>query len=237
MAFDNCEHATAQRYFTLATKLAAEASDPALVAHILRAMAHQAVYLGHYLQALNLAEASMNRPRYTLATPRERALLGVVHGRALAASGRKSDALAALQRAARDLATVRPGDEEPGRVWFFQEASLSHETACALRDLGDFKSAEKEFKRSVRTRKASAFTRTHAVTLGYLGAVQAQQGSVEAACATWSAALDTMDGIQSGRARDTVATMRRVLSPFRQRGIRTVADVDTRAARILSGVA
>ncbi|WP_372412667.1 Tat pathway signal protein [Streptomyces luteireticuli] len=237
MGFDACEHTIAQQYFTLATKLAAEADDPTLAAHILRAMAHQAVYLGHHQQALDLAEASVERHRYTLASPRERALLGVVHGRALAAAGRKKEALAALQQADRDLDAARPGDTEPGRVWFFQEASLSHETACALRDLGDLKGAEAEFVRSVRTRKATAFTRTHAVTLGYLGAVQAQQGSVEAACATWSRALDAMDGIQSGRARDTVTTMRRVLSPFRNRGIPAVAEVDARAAKILRPVA
>jgi tetratricopeptide (TPR) repeat protein len=236
MAFDASQHGIAQRYFTLAAQLAAEAEDAPLAGHILRAMAHQAVDLGHPKQALDLAAASVERKRYTLASSRERALLGVVHARSLAAAGRKKDAIAALLRAEDDLAAAGPGDDEPHRVWFFSEASLAHETACTLRDVGDLHGAQNEFRRSVRTRKAATFSRTHAVTLGYLGAVQTRQGNVEAACATWSQALDTMDGIHSGRARDTVVTMRRVLSPFRNRGISAAADIDARAQAMLGRV-
>src|SRR6266498_2407940 len=52
MAFDNAEHAAAQEFFTVAVKLAAEADDPPMAGHVLRAMAHQAMDLGHRRQAL-----------------------------------------------------------------------------------------------------------------------------------------------------------------------------------------
>lgn len=237
MAFDNAEHAIAQRYFTVAVKLAAEADDPAMAGHVLRAMAHQAVDLGHPRQALDLAAASVDGRRYTQASPRERALFGVVHARALAAAGDRPAAAAALVRAEDDLAAAEPGDDEPGRVFFFGEASLAHETACTLRDLGDLPAAAAQFRRSVHTRKAATFTRTHAVTLGYLGAVQARQGSVEEACATWSQALDAMDGIRSGRTRQVAVDMRAVLGQFRRRGMRVVTDLDARAGAYLSSVA
>jgi tetratricopeptide (TPR) repeat protein len=237
MAFDNAEHADAQQSFTAAVKLAAEADDPPLAGHVLRAMAHQAVDLGHPRPALELAAASMDGRRYALATPRERALFGVVHARALAAAGDKRAAATALNRAEDDLAAAGPGDEEPGRVFFFGEASLAHETACTLRDTGDLAGATRQFRRSVRTRKAATFTRTHAVTLGYLGAVQARQGNLEEACATWSRAVDAMDGIRSGRTRRVAHNMRSVLSPFRRRGIRAVAEVDARAESYLREVA
>jgi len=233
MAFDNAEHAGAQQLFALAVKLAAEADDPPMAGHVFRAMAHQAVDLGHPRQALELAAASMHGQRYALATPRERALFGVVHARALAAAGEKHAAAAALVRAEDDLAAAKPGDEEPNRVFFFGEASLAHQTACTLRDTGDLAGAERQFRRSVRTRKAATFTRTHAVTLGYLGAVQARQGNPEGACATWSRALDAMGGVRSGRTRQVAVDMRSVLSPFRQRGIRAVAELDARAASYL----
>ncbi|SFD80111.1 Tat pathway signal protein, partial [Streptomyces aidingensis] len=84
MSFDAGEHGLAQRYFTLSLHLAAEADDAPLAGHILRAMAHQAVDLGHPQHALALADASLEQRRYTRATPRERALLGVVHARSLA---------------------------------------------------------------------------------------------------------------------------------------------------------
>ncbi|MFI0776274.1 Tat pathway signal protein [Streptomyces sp. NPDC021212] len=235
MAFDSSEHAIAQRTFALALRLAAEAGDAPLAGHILRAAAHQAVDLGHPARAMELADGSMDSQRYSLASPREKALLGVVHARALAADRQKTAALAALRRAEDDLSHA-DGTEEPARVFFFGEASLAHETACTLRDLGDLKGAEAEFKRSVRTRALPIAARTHAVTLGYLGDVQVRQGHLDLACATWSTALDTMTGIQSGRARDTVVRMRRALSPVRLRGGSTAAVLDERAREILRGI-
>lgn len=118
----------------------------------------------------------------------------------------------------------------------FQCTTLAHETACLLRDIGDLDGSRRAFRRSVRTRKVDTFSRAHAVTLGYLCAVQAHQGSVEEACATWSQTLDAMDGVQSGRARDTMGDMRRVLSPFRKRGISAVTELDERARRFLGRV-
>lgn len=237
MAFDNSEHALAQHYFMTAVKLAAEADDPPMAAHVLRAMAHQALDLGHPRQAFTLADASVGERRYELATPRERALLGVIHARALAADGQHRASAAALLKAENALAAASPGDDEPDRVFFFGEASLAHETACCLRDSGDLVGAEREYRRSVRTRKSAAFTRTHAVTLGYLGAVQARQGSIEEACATWSRALETMDGVRSGRTRQTVQDMRATMSPFRHRGIQAVAELDARTADYLATAA
>jgi hypothetical protein len=236
MTFDNCEHATAQRYFSIALKLAAEADDPPLAGHILRALAHQALDLGHRRQALDLATASVTGDRYAQASHRERALLGVVHARSLAITGHREATAAALLRAEDDLAAAYAGEgeAEPDRVFFFGEASLAHETACALRDGGDLPGATREFRRSVRTRKAAMFTRTHAVTLGYLGSVQIQQNDVEQACHTWSAALDSMDGIRSGRTRQVAADLRHLLVPFQRRRLSFVNELDARAAAYLA---
>lgn len=75
------------------------------------------------------------------------------------------------------------------------------------------------------------------MTLGYLGAVQIAAGAVEEACSTWTVALDAMeDGIYSGRARQSVADMRALLSPFRRRGIIAVTEIDHRARRYLTQV-
>ncbi|MFJ6577879.1 Tat pathway signal protein [Streptomyces sp. NPDC091368] len=229
MSFDASQHESARRYFTLALKLAAEAEDAPLAGHVLRAMAHQAIDLGHTKAALNLASASVERKRYAHAVPREKALIGIVRARALAVDGQKSDALAAIRQAEHDLAQTGAGEDEPQRVWFFQEASLAHETARTLWALGDLNGALRHFRASVRLRRADSFSRTHAVTLGYMGTVQAGQGNVDAACQTWSRALDAMDGVQSGRTREALVTMRTTLSPFRGRGIPAASDVDERA--------
>lgn len=234
MAFDNAEHSIAQQYFSVAVKLAAEADDPPMAGHVLRAMAHQAVDLGHVRQGLELAAASMDGNRYRMASPRERALFGVVYARALGAAGQKSAAAQALVIAEDDLASATTDDDEPSRVFFFGEASLAHETACTLRDTGDLSGALLQFHRSVRTRKATTFTRTHAVTLGYLGAVHARRGEIDHACSTWSTALDIMDGIQSARARQTVVDMRAALSAFRHSGVPATVELDARARAYLN---
>lgn len=236
MSFDASQHELGRRYFSLSLKLAAEAADTALAGHVLRAMAHQAIDLGHAREALDLAEASVERGRYTRAVSRERALIGIVRARALAMNGQRRKATAAIGQAETDLSRAAPGDDEPQRVWFFQEASLAHQTAHTLWALGDLDGALRHFRDSVRYRQADSFSRTHAVTLGYMGAVQVAQGSLEAACQTWSRALDAMDGVQSGRTRDAALTMRAALSPFRSRGISSVAEVDARAQAALRPV-
>ncbi|MER7840118.1 Tat pathway signal protein [Streptomyces sp. NPDC096040] len=235
MAFDASEHRTAQRYLTLAARIAAEAADGPLGGHILRALAHQAVDLGHPRRALDLADASMSRTHYGQASSREKALLAVVHARALAAGGDRRGTLAAISRAERDLARA-DNEDAPDRVSFFQEASLAHETACALRDLGNPLDAELHFQRSVATRRRQQYARTHSVTLGYLGAVQVQQGRLDEACGTWGQALDAMAGVQSGRARDVIVRMQSDLSPVRQRGGRHVAELDRRAREMLRAI-
>ncbi len=93
-----------------------------------------------------------------------------------------------------------------------------HETACALRDTGDLPGAAQEFSRSIRTRDVATFTRTHAVTLGYLGAVQAAS-AIEEASSTWSNALDAMQGINSGRTRQVAIDMSLTLAPYCRRGM------------------
>ncbi|TMR33360.1 Tat pathway signal protein [Actinomadura geliboluensis] len=236
MAFDNAEHALAQRYFQLALTLAGYAENEPLSGHILRAMAHQAIDLGYYKLSLELSTESMKGQRYLSATPRERALLGVVHARGLAVNNGGGKTAKALLKAEDDLRAAGDGIEEPHRTFFFGEASLAHETGCALRDSGDHQGAIHELQRSVRTR-GSAFKRTHVVTLGYLAAAQCGSGRVEEACKTWAQALDALeDGIYSGRARQTVLTMREQLSPFRHRGIPIVAKLDARGASYLAQV-
>lgn len=235
MAFDASEHRTAQRYLTLAVRLAAEAGDGPLSGHILRAMAHQAVDLGHPRQALDLAAASMEPHRYGQASPREKALLAIVHARALAATGDRPGTLKAISRAEKDLGQAG-ADDVLNRVAFFGEASLAHETACALRDLGSPRDAEWHFRHSVATRRHQLYTRTHSVTLGYLGAVQVRQGHLDEACDTWSRALDAMVGVHSGRARDVIVRMQRDLSPFRRRGGHHVAELDQRTREMLRSI-
>jgi transcriptional regulator with XRE-family HTH domain len=237
MGFDDGQHNDARRAFELAVEFAGEAEDGPLRGHVLRAMAHQANDLRLPSQALRFSGLSMGRGSYEFACPRERSLLGVVHARALVSSGDNQAASRALLQSENDLSAAASGDEEPDRVFFFGEASLAHETACALRDMGDLQGAIREFKRSIELRKAQSFTRTHAVTLGYLAEAYALSGNLEAACGTWSEALDTMNGIRSSRVRNVLVTMTEVLDSYGAGVAGAVADLRSRAHDILSTTA
>lgn len=233
MHFDNGEHALAQEEFQVAMQLAAEADDAPLAGHILRAMAHQAIDLGYGNEALGLANDSVDERRYALASPREKALIGVVRARALASTRNNRLASQALLQAEDDLAAASDATPEPDRVFFFAEASLAHETACTLRDMGDLHGAEREFLHSIRTRDSKTFTRTHLVTLGYLGEVQLRRGELDRACATWTRVMDGLEGIQSNRTRDAVVTIHARLQPITRRAGASVRELDQRASAYL----
>ncbi|QSB03963.1 helix-turn-helix domain-containing protein [Natronoglycomyces albus] len=207
MSYDASEHAVADRYLTSAARMAHEAGDGPLEAHILRAMAHQAIDLGDRTRALGLARRSMTPGRYGRACPRERALIQVIYARALIANDEHTAAARTLLHAESDLRNASPSQEEPQRVFFFGEASLSHETACGLRDMGDFTGAAKHFAHSVRTRNAERFTRTHALTLGLQADVEFRRGNVEEAFSMWNTSLDSMHGIRSGRTRNVASNI------------------------------
>lgn len=234
MAFDDSDHALAEHYFTAAVRLAKEANDPPLMGHVLRAMAHQALDLDLPTQAHDLATASIEGDRYARASPRERSLLGVIHARSMAAKGEAREASATLLQAEDDLSAADTRVPEPSRVFFFSEASLAHETACALRDLGDLPGAVEKFRRSIELRDPTKFARTHAVTLGYLGNVKARQGEMGEACAVWSTSLNAMQGVRSGRARRVVAEMRATLLSLSEEGNRSVRDLEYMAATYLA---
>ena len=98
MHFDSEQHATAQRYYRTALKLAAENHDPTRYATILRAMSVQAHTLRHHRQALDLAEASLTSAPGTVA-PITRAFLLGQAAVAAAGTGDKPTALTHLRRA------------------------------------------------------------------------------------------------------------------------------------------
>lgn len=233
MSFDDGRQEEARKSFDLAVQLADEVGDAPLAGHVFRAMAHQAIDLGLNSQALRFSSISVDGWHYRRAVPRERALLGVVHARALVANGDNKAAARSLIQAENDLAAANQGDSEPDRVFFFQEASLAHETACALRDMGDVKGAIKQFKRSVEARKAATFTRTHSVTLGYLAETLALNGDLDEACATWSKSLESMDGIRSGRTRRVLETMSGTLQSNKNLNNHHISDLRERAAEML----
>jgi len=234
-SFDASRHGPAQRYFVQSVRLANEADDRALAGFTLRAMAHQAVDLGHGQQALQLADSALAWSRGRT-TPAAAALFTILTARGYAATGDRTRTTDAIKSAEGLLSAADPGSEP---IWIkttkFTEAALAHQTALALRDLGDLGEAERQLSRSVATRNKDAKRRTHALTLAYLAEVQCSRGLLYEAGRNWNRALDNMSGVRSGRARTAVKTIRHRLSSFGPRIPTFAKQLDQRAAAFLRG--
>jgi tetratricopeptide (TPR) repeat protein len=234
-SFDSSEHGLAQRYFVQSVRLANEADDRALASFTLRAMAHQAVDLGHGQQALELADSALLWSRGR-ATPAATALFITLTARGYAATGDRQRTATAIKKAESLLSSADPGTEP---LWIqttqFTEAALAHETGRALQDLGDLNESERQFRRSVATRNKAAKRRTHALTIAYLAEVQCAQGRLQDATTNWHDALDNLSGVTSGRTRCAVQNIRTRLSSFGPRLPAFARRLDQRAAAYLRG--
>ncbi|WP_405642355.1 hypothetical protein [Streptomyces uncialis] len=80
----------------------------------------------------------------------------------------------------------------------------------------------------------TAHQRIGALSAAAEGQAQADQGQIEAACATWTATLDTMRGIRSRRIVKAVKGMRTGIRPARARGSRAAQALDERARLYLT---
>lgn len=236
-AFDSSLHGLAQRYYVQALRLANEADDRPLAGFTLRAMAHQAVDLGHGQEALRLATSSLEWSRGR-ATPAATALFTVLTARGHAATDDKARTSAAITAAEAHLANAEP-DDEP--IWIrtsgFTETSLASQAGQALRDLGDLPAAEAQFRRSIATRNSEAYRRIHSLTLANLADVQCAQGRLHEATENWNHAIDAMAGVRSGRAAVAVRNIRTRLGSFGSRLPVFAKQLDRRAAVFLNDAA
>ncbi|GGM27810.1 MULTISPECIES: Tat pathway signal protein [Micromonospora] len=232
-AFDSSLHGLAQRYYVQALRLANEADDRPLGGFTLRAMAHQAVDLGHGQEALKLARSALEWSRGR-ATPAATALFTVLTARGHAATSDPTRTSAALLAAEAQLADASADDEPTWiRTSGFTEASLASQAGQALRDLGDLPGAESQLRRSIVTRNTGAYRRIHTLTLANLADVQCSRGRLREAAENWNHAMDTMEGVKSGRASAAVKNIRTRLSNFGPRLPAFAKQLDQRAATYL----
>ncbi|MFE7659745.1 hypothetical protein [Streptomyces celluloflavus] len=105
--------------------------------------------------------------------------------------------------------------------WGPPTATVHSRTAKVFETLGDRRRAAAMYG-AATSRPPGTYARIVALDLVAQAEMQAAEGSVEEACATWSRAIDHMDGVQSKRTRKAVGNMRRDLSRFRP------ADCDAR---------
>ncbi|WP_143061021.1 XRE family transcriptional regulator [Saccharopolyspora shandongensis] len=132
MSYDAGAHDSADRYFRFGLYCAERAEDQSLRATILSDMARQAVSLRRE-DAIELAELAQVRDDRL--TARERSMLHVVRGRALAREGRIGECLAAIECA--DEHFAQSVTETPPWMEYYDAAEMRGDSGHALFDLVD----------------------------------------------------------------------------------------------------
>jgi hypothetical protein len=184
-SYDSGLHGLAQRYFIQALRLAQSAADRRLACTILSAMSHQATYLGHLPEAVNLTRAASDGLR-DAATPVLTAQFRAMEARALARAGDARGCHAALTAAERAFQAPEPG-RDPDFIAYFNEAELAAEAAHCFRDLGDARQAAEQAALAVPSDGTYARS-DYFVTMVRAHAL-ADQGDAEQAC---TVALDAL---------------------------------------------
>lgn len=214
MCFDEQLHGAAQRYYRTSLWLTAEAGDATGHAVTLRGLSAQARLLGHYRQAVDLAEAAA-RTGLGSPSPQIHAFLLGQFAVATAAAGDHRAAITHLTKAEQSLDR---SDGTPKSVGACHPASLAHQQAAVAACLGDRRGAVTALESSIRHRPAGE-RRSRAITLARLAELQFAGGQLETACHTWHRFLDDYPDLRSGRADRAFAHLRASTHPHESNSV------------------
>jgi hypothetical protein len=194
---------------------------------VLAARSHRAIHLGSPRRAIELARAS----RHIAARAGVPALLAEAYeleanGHALL--GERADCAASLAESERAFERADPGSA-PAWLAYFGRAYLAARFAHTLRDLGDWREAERH---ALEARELSeGLARTRAFNAALLATAYVET-DLEAALSAGSEALAMSAALQSGRAVRYVGDLRRRLR--RRYGSHSeVTDFDEQASQLL----
>jgi hypothetical protein len=200
----------AQRYFVQALRLAQSGADRRLACSVMSAMSHQATYLGHLPEAVNLARAAREGLR-DQATPALTAQFLTMEARALARSGDTRGCHAALGAAKRAFDVPEPG-RDPEFISYFNEAELAAEVAHCFRDLGDARQAADHA--ALATPSDGEYARSDFFVAMVLADSLADQDNPEQACDAALDALHIGEALTSARCVAYVREFRQRLYRF-----------------------
>lgn len=213
-AFDSDRHATAQRHYIQALRLARAAGDVPFGGYVLVCAALQASLRGFHDDAIDMCHGAYERAR-NHATPRTLAFYRLIEARAHARSGDAPAAGRALAAsdALLDKATNHTGDD-PDWIDFYTHARLAADAVEIHRDLGLPTIALRW--NSAATLSTDAYTRSYGLRLVVLAGTRllGQHPDLDAALAQGNHAVDVLTGVNSARARRYADDLLRRLTPW-----------------------
>lgn len=230
MAYDNGEHALAQRYLIQALRLSQESTDARLGAHILAGMADQATLMGNPAEGVRLAQTGRLGLRGA-ESPACLADLYALEARGHAAMGDAQAAVSAIGRSREAFADV-DYTKEPEWARFIDPAYLNGEYATAMRDVQRSEDAAAFARASITAAMAQKRARRGAMSQAVLASAHLQDRDLEAAHAAGVRTIELAGRVKSSRTLDSVKELRTRMIALGSH--RLVADYDIRARDLLS---
>ncbi|MFE4533776.1 tetratricopeptide repeat protein [Streptomyces scopuliridis] len=208
MAVDEGLHGLAQQYYRKALELAGAAEDHLTYCTTLRGMSVQAVDLRHGNSAMNLANAAAAASPN--AGPRMRAFLAGQQAHAAALTGDRSKALRHIREAE---AAMEQAENRGKPFGSYDPSSLNYHISQVRYELGDLVGSVEAMEQSDQLR-FGVYRRARVRHRATLAERQLALGHLEAACHTWTTALEEWPLIKSGRADDRMRTMVKMIRPY-----------------------
>ncbi|TQF04007.1 MFS transporter [Kitasatospora acidiphila] len=230
MAFDTGQHEAAQRYYIQALRLARAAADVPLGGYVLASMSLQAGYRGFAEEAVDLAQAALERNR-GVATNRTMSFFHLVEARAQAKAANAAACGTALAAAESALERSRPGDPDPAWLDFYAYDRLAADAAECFRDLG-MPAKVRQFTLEALAQPTEGFVRSHGLRLVVSAMAEAEAGNLDAAVAAGERAVEVAGRISSQRSREYLWELLRLLEQFQ--GEQQVRELTERARLMLA---
>jgi tetratricopeptide (TPR) repeat protein len=213
MAYDAGQQAVATQYFNSALHRAQAAGNRLLAGRILAAMSHQAIHLGHFREAVDLAQYSRSVTTH-IATPRAVAMEAAMEACAHAAAGDAKQCHHALDDAANAVIRITAGGQ-PDPEWLdFDEGGFWGHAARAYRDLGELRQAEDAVQKSVAL-CLPGHSRTRAQRNTIRATAHLRSGELEAAVAAAEQVVSEAWGLHSGHVFAEVGQLVAAIEPYR----------------------
>ncbi|MEW1547330.1 tetratricopeptide repeat protein [Streptomyces tsukubensis] len=203
MSQDEDDESAARNYYVHAYRLADEAGEQELAATALRGLTAQAMETGprHRGRALALAEECVARAK-GINDLRAQAYYEITLAEAAALDG---DHRLATRSLTSSQSHIEHNPDAPsGTSWasHFTIGRWSHVSGMILAQMGDLTGAQAQLHQALSVHGLDS-RRSRANVLGQLGALHLRQGDLDGALTAWTRFLDTAEGIQSARVRNS----------------------------------
>ena len=230
MAYDTGDHRVARHYFGRALDLSDTVADHAYGAFVLASMSHQALYLGHGREAVELARAALHRTG-AAAPPLLLTECHTMEARGHALAGDYRACVDSLRRATAEFERSDPA-RAPEWMGTFDETVFASHVGTCFRDLNRPTEAIRFTEQAVARHHPSQ-VRRRVYGNCQLATIHLAKGDLEAACRLGAEAMELAAKIASKRSVEHVRDVVYRLAPHQS--VRQVRDFTEQARETLGG--